>query len=263
MTGFVYKWTNTINGKWYIGSHKGTPDDGYRHSSKILKVAEEKYGIENFAREILFEGDYEKDNIRSVVEGEFLRAENAANNPMSYNRSNLTGPDCFSKESRMKMGKAASKYLKGKTYEEILGSKEKANQKKNAISINNIGKHSKPKTQEHKDRLSLAASMSWKKNPHQGMTDRHHTPETLCLLSEIKKKRPSPGMRNKHHTPEAREKIRQRAKEQRWTEERRERTRETLSKKRWYTNGEITIFVDKGTQPVGFFQGRKIKNVIS
>lgn len=29
--GFVYKWINLINGKWYIGSHNGTVDDGYRH----------------------------------------------------------------------------------------------------------------------------------------------------------------------------------------------------------------------------------------
>ena len=36
MTGFIYKWTNIINGKWYIGSRKGTTDDGYRHSSKVL-----------------------------------------------------------------------------------------------------------------------------------------------------------------------------------------------------------------------------------
>lgn len=106
MIGFVYKWTNQIDGKWYIGSRKGTTDDGYRHSSKILAAAEKKYGIENFTREILFEGDYVKDKIRSVKEAEYLREEDAANNPMSYNQTNITGPDCFSEKSRQKMSKA-------------------------------------------------------------------------------------------------------------------------------------------------------------
>ena len=30
---FVYKWTDSINNKFYVGFHKGTPDDGYTHSS--------------------------------------------------------------------------------------------------------------------------------------------------------------------------------------------------------------------------------------
>lgn len=106
MTGFVYKWTNITNGKWYIGSRKGTIDDGYRHSSKIVEAAEQKYGIENFIREILFEGDYKKDQIRSVVEAKFLNKEDAANNPMSYNQSNITGPNCFSREHRRKLAVA-------------------------------------------------------------------------------------------------------------------------------------------------------------
>lgn len=103
MTGFVYRWVNQVNHRWYIGSHKGTTDDGYRHSSKYLAMAEKKYGFENFTREILFEGDYEKDQIRSVREAEYLRKEDAANNPMSYNRSNITGPDCIDKEARQKI----------------------------------------------------------------------------------------------------------------------------------------------------------------
>ena len=103
MTGFVYKWTNNINGKWYIGSRKGTTDDGYRHSSRIVGAAEKKYGIENFTREILFEGDYDKDQIRSVVEAKFLIEDDAANNPMSYNQTNITGNNCINEATRQKM----------------------------------------------------------------------------------------------------------------------------------------------------------------
>lgn len=106
MTGFVYKWTNKLNGKWYIGSHKGTPDDGYIGSGVVFCAAVHKYGIENFLREILYQGDYEHDNIRSEVEMKFLRESNAANNPMSYNQTNMTGPDCFSKETRSKIARS-------------------------------------------------------------------------------------------------------------------------------------------------------------
>ena len=45
MEGFVYKWTNSFNGKWYIGSHKGTPEDGYTASGTVIQEAFSKYGI--------------------------------------------------------------------------------------------------------------------------------------------------------------------------------------------------------------------------
>lgn len=105
MNGFVYKWTNIINGMWYIGSRKGTINDGYIGSGEYFLRAVKKYGIENFTREILFEGDHEKDKIRSVKEAKFLNTEDAANNPMSYNQTNITGPNCFGEEARRNMSR--------------------------------------------------------------------------------------------------------------------------------------------------------------
>lgn len=101
MNGFVYKWTNTVNGRWYIGSHKGTIDDGYRHSSKVLEAAEYKYGQDKFVREVLYAGDYDADNIR-LVEGEYLSKYGAAKNPESYNQTNIIGTDCHSDEANRK-----------------------------------------------------------------------------------------------------------------------------------------------------------------
>jgi hypothetical protein len=56
----IYKTTNKINGKIYIGKHQTKdPNDSYLGSGKLLNCAIEKYGVENFEKEILFAFDNE------------------------------------------------------------------------------------------------------------------------------------------------------------------------------------------------------------
>lgn len=79
----IYKITNKINGKIYIGQHQTKNlDDGYMGSSTILKAAIKKYGLENFTKEIICEcSSFEEMNAMEaeIVNSEFVAREDTYN----------------------------------------------------------------------------------------------------------------------------------------------------------------------------------------
>jgi len=80
---FVYRWRNTQTKQWYVGYHKGTPDDGYICSSIVAKPLIESNN--NWVRKILrFGSKQEMINLEKRI----LKGLNARRNPHSLNRSN-------------------------------------------------------------------------------------------------------------------------------------------------------------------------------
>jgi len=79
----IYKITNLLNDKIYIGKHQ-TKDlnDGYMGSGKHLKRAISKHGIKNFKKEILFVFDNENemnDKEAEIVDEDFVLREDVYN----------------------------------------------------------------------------------------------------------------------------------------------------------------------------------------
>ena len=89
---YVYRIVNQVNGKEYIGFHSTNDlDDGYMGSGKLLKIAVEKYGIDNFKKEIIQMFDNKED--AEQLERQLVN-ENYVNRHETYNIS-LGGNVCI------------------------------------------------------------------------------------------------------------------------------------------------------------------------
>ena len=179
----IYKITNQINGKIYIGSHKTKNlDDNYMGSGKYLKRAIEKNGIDNFKKEILHvydnpESMYAKE--AELVNEDFLANEN------TYN---------------MKVGGFGGwDYINDEKYNRY---PRKDNIKvKESLRKATVVMHQKLKTDEtFRKEISEKISNSLKKRYDNGMTPhfqgKTHTEETKNKLSKTQKSIDRSGDKN-------------------------------------------------------------------
>ena len=137
---YIYITINLINGKYYIGKHKGELDDNYLGSGIILKQAIEKYGRVSFEKKVLVICTTEEE--ANTWEKKFI--EENLNNPNCYNiapggEGGYTIKH-FSQEEKQKVRQKASKSYK--QYLADYPEEVKARQNKQRITLlSNIEKH--------------------------------------------------------------------------------------------------------------------------
>lgn len=162
----IYKTTNLINGKYYIGKHK-TKElyDDYLGSGKLLERATKKYGREYFVKEILEIYDQEwKMNVAEkilVVPDKELNYNLCVGGKGGFGYINKNNFSKFKGKNHTKESKLKMCSMKGKkhTEETIIKMQEnhfsKTDPEKWKNHLNKMADiNKKPKNEEHKRKLS-------------------------------------------------------------------------------------------------------------
>ncbi len=169
---YLYKITNKINGKIYIGVHKAKKiNDGYMGSGKVIRSAIEKHGVENFEKEILeFFDDRTSmyDREKEVVNAEFLMREDTYNlrrgGTGGFDFINETGVSKFrgkihTEETCRAIGQKRKQAVEAGTFVY----KPLSAETKTKISEKKLGQKykSKPKSEEHRQKLAESIKRVW------------------------------------------------------------------------------------------------------
>ena len=193
MYGYIYKTTNLINGKIYIGQKHSFKflSNKYLGSGKKLKCAIQHYGKENFVCELLEE--IETKDLMDEREIYWIKFYNATNKNIGYNLSEggntnrtLCGENNPSKrfDVRTKISQANKGHHRNKGRKHT---KEELIKMSNAMLGRVI-------TEEVKRKLSKNA----KNNPNYGMKGKHLSKEAKIKISKVHLGKPS-SIRNKIH----------------------------------------------------------------
>jgi len=182
---YIYKITNLIDGKYYIGMHSTNKlNDSYFGSGNRLMNAIKKYGRENFNKEIL--GYHDSREELAYIES-LIVSQETVDDPKSYNikTGGLGGVFKCSQETKEKIRNA---HIGKKIPEET----------KKKMSDSAKGKK---KTAQHA--YNISKGLSGEKNYMYGT---HHSGETKKKISIANTKEKN-GFYGKSHTEESRLKI--------------------------------------------------------
>lgn len=166
----IYRITNTVNGKFYIGMHKTSDiDDGYMGSGRILHAAYKKHGKHNFKKDILFIFDNMSDMVSKEIE---LVTEELVKSDICYN-VRVGGIGGFNKEYLDKVYTKEMRKAAGKTAGKIVVEKKLGfhDPKYDHLkpSWRAKGGHHIPHTEETKDKIRQKTYEQFKnEHPTQG-----------------------------------------------------------------------------------------------
>jgi group I intron endonuclease len=176
---YIYRITNLINNKTYIGQHKYKDlNDRYMGSGKLIKLAQKKYGIENFKKEILYSNIQYKETVDDMER--FAIAKERAIGKAEYNIADGGEGGNLGEVVNKKISEA----LKGKP-------------------SNSKGKKRGPMSEEHKRKMSEAKR------------GKHHSEETKRKISDSHKGKSS-WNKDKHHSEETKMRMSETHKGKHW-----------------------------------------------
>lgn len=151
----IYKITNKVNNKIYIGVHSTNDlNDGYMGSGVAIKRAIDKYDIENFTREILY--DFGSSDQAYLKEAEIVN-ESFVSRRDTYNMKcgglgGKLGVDSREKLSKALSGRIFSQEHINKISQSLTGKKHSKIHRRN----NSNAQKGKIFSEEHKKNLSSA-----------------------------------------------------------------------------------------------------------
>jgi len=179
--GYVYVWTNLINGKRYVGSHNGS-DPNYKASGRSINKAFKKYGIGAFERAIVYQGPHYRE-----AETLIIRVLDCVSDRSWYNQAHIhgtyecsddvkakisaglrgkrKGPPSATTRAKIAAGKRGS-VCSQETKDKITASKmgqRLSQETKDKIAANKIGKAGPKHTPESRAKIAEASRLMWEK----------------------------------------------------------------------------------------------------
>ena len=232
MRYYIYLIVNKVNGKTYVGQRKSSKewyDDSYMGSGKRLKLAKQKYGIENFEK-FLIQYCYSKEETDKAEK--FWIAEYRSRGKAEYNIAD--GGHCspsFKGHHHSEESKAKCRASVLKTYE-LNSTRQKLSEMKKGV----------PKSEEHKVAIRNALRGKPKSEEH-----RQHCKEAQRKYFETHEG----TFKGRHHSEESKEKNRL---AHLGKPSRNKGKKLGSNGTHWYNNGEINVKAKEC--PEGFVKGR-------